>query len=54
MKKKTPLTDAYEYRLAEVHLAIFAPAFTLSQSDSERSHKPQVRIASVVNGNAKK
>jgi len=31
-----------------VLLAGFAPAFTLSFHDSERSHKPQVRIGSVV------
>ena len=40
--------------LADVHLAGFAPAFTLSFHDSERSRKPQVRIASVVMGHFKK
>ena len=33
---------------ADVHLAVFAPAFTLSFHDSERSRKPPVPIASVV------
>ena len=34
--------------LADVHLAGFAPAFTLSFHDSERSRKPPMPIASVV------
>jgi len=40
--------------LADVHSGSFAPAFTLSFHDSERSRKPQVRIASVVTSNPKK
>jgi hypothetical protein len=31
-----------------VHLAVFAPAFTLSFHDSECSRKPPMPIASVV------
>jgi Fic family protein len=42
------------HRLADVHLAGFAPAFTLSLCDSERSRKPPVPIASVVRRHAKK
>jgi len=34
------LTHAYAHWLADVHLAGFAPAFTLSFHDSERSRKP--------------
>jgi len=37
-----------------VHLAGFAPAFTLSQGDSESSSKPPMPIASVVMGKHKK
>ena len=37
-----------------MHLAGFAPAFTLSLCDSERSRKPPVPIASVVSGKFKK
>jgi hypothetical protein len=33
-------TPAYVHWLADVHLAVFAPAFTLSFHDSERSRKP--------------
>ena len=33
-------TRAYVHRLADVHFAGFAPAFTLSQCDSEYSRKP--------------
>ena len=36
-----PLTRAYCHLLADVHLAGFAPAFTLSQCDSEYARKPQ-------------
>jgi hypothetical protein len=32
---------AYCHLLADVHLAGFAPAFTLSQCDSEYARKPQ-------------
>jgi hypothetical protein len=37
-----------------VHLAGFAPAFTLSLCDSEYARKPPVPIASVVMGHFKK
>jgi hypothetical protein len=48
------LTHAlYVHWLADVHLAVFAPAFTLSFHDSERSRKPPVPIASVVSQNLK-
>jgi hypothetical protein len=36
------------HRLADVHLAGFAPAFTLSLCDSEYARNPPVPIASVV------
>ncbi|MDD3191815.1 MAG: hypothetical protein PHP41_03590, partial [Bacilli bacterium] len=39
---------AYVHRLADVHFAGFAPAFTLSFHDSEYARKPPVPIASVV------
>jgi hypothetical protein len=39
---------------AEVHFAGFAPAFTLSLGDSERSRKPPMPIASVVRWHSKK
>ena len=42
------------HRLADVHLAGFAPAFTLSLCDSEYARKPPVPIASVVRGKRKK
>ena len=48
------LTHAYWHWLADVHLAGFAPAFTLSFHDSEYARKPPVPIASVVSGQAKK
>ena len=48
------LTHAYGHRLADVHLAGVAPAFTLSLCDSECSRKPPVPIASVVMCNFKK
>ena len=47
-KKNDRITHAYVHRLAEVHLAGFAPAFTLSLCDSEYARKPPVPIASVV------
>ena len=40
--------------LADVHLAGFAPAFTLSLCDSEYARKPPVPIASVVSGYIKR
>ena len=40
-------THAYWHWLADVHLAGFAPAFTLSRCDSEYARKPPVPIASV-------
>ena len=42
------------HRLADVHLAGFAPAFTLSLCDSEYARNPPVPIASVVMGHFKK
>ena len=48
------LTHAYVHRLADVHLAGFAPAFTLSLCDSEYARNPPVPIASVVTKHAKK
>jgi hypothetical protein len=48
------LTHVYVHRLADVHLAGFAPAFTLSLCDSEYARKPPVPIASVVTKHAKK
>jgi hypothetical protein len=42
------------HRLADVHLAGFAPAFALSLCDSEYARKPPVPIASVVMFNSKK
>ena len=53
-KKNEPLTHAYGHRLADVHLAGFAPAFSLSLCDSEYARKPPVPIASVVMGQCKK
>ncbi len=38
--KKLLVTHAYVHWLADVHLAVFAPAFTLSFHDSECSRKP--------------
>ncbi len=48
------LTHAYVHRLADVHLAGFAPAFALSLCDSEYARKPPVPIASVVGSKPKK
>ena len=48
------LTHAYGHRLADVHFAGFAPAFTLSLCDSEYARKPPVPIASVVRQHSKK
>ncbi len=38
--KLQAITHAYGHRLADVHFGSFAPAFTLSLCDSERSRKP--------------
>ena len=35
------LTHAYTHLLGDVDFAVFAPAFTLSQCDSEYARKPQ-------------
>jgi len=40
----TAATHAYVHRLADVHFAGFAPAFTLSLCDSECSRNPPVPI----------
>ena len=48
------LTHAYGHRLADVHLAGFAPAFPLSFHDRKFARKPPVPIASVVMYNIKK
>ncbi len=40
LNKNQLLTHAYVFWLVDVLLAAFAPAFTLSQGDSERSRKP--------------
>jgi len=48
------LTHAYVHWLPDVHLAGFAPAFTLSFHDSECSRKPPMPIASVVIGHFRK
>jgi len=60
--KKLPLTHSYAHLLVNMHLAAFAPAFTLSFHDSERSRKwnipcngyRQMPIASVVMGKYRK
>ena len=46
--KLQAITHAYGHRLADVHLAGFAPAFTLLLCVSEYVRKPPVPIASVV------
>ena len=48
------VTHAYVHRLADEHLAGFAPAFPLSFHDRKFARKPPVPIASVVRGKAKK
>jgi hypothetical protein len=53
-KNNLCITHAYVHRLADVHSAGFAPAFTLSFHDSECSRKPPVPIASVVSSRPKK
>ena len=40
MTKNDPITHAYVHWLADVHSGSFAPAFTLSQCDSEYARKP--------------
>ena len=40
MTKYQHLTHAYVHWLADMHSGSFAPAFTLSQCDSECSRKP--------------
>ena len=53
-KMNENLTHAYAHWRLNVHLAGFAPAFTLSFHDSECSRKPPVPIASVVMCKCKK
>jgi hypothetical protein len=48
------LTHAYAHLLADMHLAAFAPAFTVSLCDSEAPANRRMRIASVVMGKRKK
>ena len=50
-KNKLLLTHAYVHWLADLHLAGFAPAFTLSFHDRECSPNRQIPVASVVLGN---
>jgi len=45
MRDNDSLIQANVHRLADVHLAGFAPALTLSLGDSERSRKPPMPIA---------
>ncbi len=44
-------THAYAHLLADVQFAVFAPAFTLSQGDSEAPANRRMPIASVVGCN---
>ena len=53
-RKLRQVTHAYVHRLADVHFAGFAPAFSLSLCDSEYARKPPVPIASVVRQHSKK
>ena len=46
-------THAYVHWLVDVHFGSFAPAFTLSLCDSERSRKPLMPIASVISRHPK-
>jgi hypothetical protein len=48
------ITHAYAHLAADVHFGSFAPAFTLSLCDSERSRKPPMPIASGVRRKCKK
>ena len=52
--KLQAITHAYGHRLADEHLAGFAPAFPLSLCDSEYARKPPVPIASGVRWHTKK
>ena len=45
-----PLTHAYAHLLVDMQLAVFAPAFTFSLSESEALANRRMRIASVVSG----
>jgi len=47
-KKNDRRTHAYSHQLADMHLAVFAPDFTLSLCESENSRNPQVRKSSVL------
>jgi len=40
-RKRLCLTHGYAHLLADMHLAVFAPAFTFSLCESESSRKPQ-------------
>ena len=48
------LTHAYVHLLADVHSAVFAPAFTISLCDSDTPANRRMPIASVVMGQCKK
>jgi len=48
------LTHAYANLLADMHLAVFAPAFTFSLCESEAPANRRMRIASVISHNIKK
>ena len=54
MRDNDSLIQANVHRLADVHLAGFAPALTLSLGDSERSRKPPMPITSIVMAHYKK
>ena len=49
-----PLTHAYAHLLVDMHLAAFAPAFTVSLCDSDAPANRRMRIASVVTCKHKK
>jgi len=53
-RNERPPNTRYVHRLADVHLAGFAPAFTLSFHESECSRKPPMPIASVIRFHSKK
>ena len=48
------LTHAYAHLLADMHLAVFVPAFTVLLCDSEAPANRRMPIASVVRGSRKK
>jgi hypothetical protein len=48
------LTHAYAHLLVDMHLAVFAPAFTVSLCDIEAPANRRMRIASVVSSHYKK